>query len=181
MPQRSKLTPERTNTFLQAIELGSTIDLAAQAAGWSRALAHAYLAQGRHARTTLEEGGTITADDRRKLDFLDAYEKAEGTMARAALASIVRAAQDRRHWTAAAWLLERRFPETYGRRMVEVVGKDGGPVEIDVAASELLAELRALSGREAYTPNGAGRIRGGDVYTPENGSQPALPPAPEDG
>ena len=33
-------------------------------------------------------------------------------------------------WRAAAFLLERRFPEDYGKR-TEVTGKDGGPVKVD--------------------------------------------------
>lgn len=37
-------------------------------------------------------------------------------------------------WQASAWLLERRFPDEYGRRApVEVTGKDGGPVKLDEA------------------------------------------------
>ena len=34
-------------------------------------------------------------------------------------------------WQASAWLLERRFPDDYGRNKVEVTGKDGGAVEVE--------------------------------------------------
>ena len=33
-------------------------------------------------------------------------------------------------WRAAAFLLERRFPDDYGKRS-EVTGKDGGPVKVE--------------------------------------------------
>jgi len=165
MPRRSLLTPDAQATFLQAIELGATIKLAAQAAGWAEPTVYAYLADGRAARDLHTTGTKLTPDQRRKAEFVEAFEKAEGTMARNALAAVVRAAQRPQHWTAAAWLLERRFPETYGRRMVEVMGKDGGPIEVDVQAAELLAELRALGGREP-APNGSARIRNGSAYTP---------------
>jgi hypothetical protein len=54
------------------------------------------------------------------------------------LAIIGRAADE--HWQAAAWRLERRFPERYARnRRVELTGKDGGPVEIKITGPTLLA------------------------------------------
>jgi len=33
-------------------------------------------------------------------------------------------------WQAAAWKLERRYPEAYGRRRVEHTGADGGPISL---------------------------------------------------
>ena len=33
-------------------------------------------------------------------------------------------------WRAAAFILERRFPDDYGKRS-EVTGKDGGPVKVE--------------------------------------------------
>lgn len=36
------------------------------------------------------------------------------------------------HWTARAWLLERRFPEEFGRHRLEVSGPDGKPVPVDM-------------------------------------------------
>ena len=33
-------------------------------------------------------------------------------------------------WRAAAFLLERRFPDDYGKRS-EITGKDGGPVKVE--------------------------------------------------
>lgn len=32
-------------------------------------------------------------------------------------------------WQSAAWLLERRYPEHFGRRQVEVTGAGGGPIQ----------------------------------------------------
>lgn len=44
-------------------------------------------------------------------------------------------------WRASAWLLERRFPETWGRNRIEVTGKDGGPVAIAASIDAKLAQL----------------------------------------
>jgi hypothetical protein len=32
-------------------------------------------------------------------------------------------------WQAAAWILERRYPEHFGRRQLEVTGSGGGPIQ----------------------------------------------------
>ena len=65
------------------------------------------------------------------LDFYEDVKKAEGDAVAKWLGVIDKAALDGQ-WQAAAWKLERRYPETYGRRIIqtEVSGRDGGPVEI---------------------------------------------------
>lgn len=50
-------------------------------------------------------------------DFRDALEKAEARAEANLLEIIEQAAADPRNWTAAAWTLERRWPDRYGRRM----------------------------------------------------------------
>jgi hypothetical protein len=165
----SLFTEDRREAFLTATRLGTSRDLAASAAGWSRSAAFAYLERGRAARDLTR----IPARDRSFVEFVDAVEKAEATMVQAALAQIVRAAQMPQHWTAAAWLLERRFPETYGRRSVEVTGKDGGPIPVEVTASELLAQLRRVAEDEDKVEDHRRRLR---VVSPEviagNGHDP---------
>jgi hypothetical protein len=46
----------------------------------------------------------------------------------------------RPEWTAAAWCLERRSPEKWGRRQVEVVGSDGAPLEIRISWADAIKE-----------------------------------------
>lgn len=153
--QPTKLTPDAIERFLTGRRLGVPKKDCAALAGWSEALRCHFLAVGADARDRLEEGGTLTAKDRRCLDFLDADEKAEAQFKQAALARIVAAAQQPRHWTAAAWLLERRHPDEFGVRRVEVTGPNGGPIQVDVRASELLDRLRALTAGEPAS-NGHG-------------------------
>lgn len=43
-------------------------------------------------------------------------------------------------WTAAAWLLERRFPDEYGRNRLEITGKDGEPVKTESAVKIYLPD-----------------------------------------
>ena len=100
----SKLTPEVTKRICQAVKLGATYKLAAQAAGVSEKTFCVWMARGR-------EGGPGSA---KFVEFLQAIKDSEGEGAETCLAVIRKAALDG-IWTAAAWLLERRYPDLYGR------------------------------------------------------------------
>lgn len=72
--------------------------------------------------------------------FCAAVKAAESVSVDALAAKIEAAANDPRHWTAAAWLLERRNPQKYGKReRVEV--KQVPPEKL--TTEELLKELEA--------------------------------------
>lgn len=67
----------------------------------------------------------------------------------------------RKNWQAAAWFLERRYPEDYGRKLqAEITGKGGGPIQQAVQTDQLQARdlstptLREL--RDALTRAGNG-------------------------
>lgn len=91
-------TPETRDKLCQAIELGATYKLACQYAGISEATFYAW-----------------KADD---LEFLEAINKAEGKGAVSHLARIKQASTDG-NWQASAWILERRYPDEYGRRVID--------------------------------------------------------------
>lgn len=159
MARPSKMTAKAVDAFVKATELGATRELAAQAAGWSTTTAYRYLEAGRKAQERTEAGERLAVPDRRNREFWEAVQKAEGTMAQDALGAIRRAAQEDRTWQAAAWLLERRYPEMYGRRAVEVTGKEGGAIDVSVTAEDLLAQLRKLNGREEARNEHSRRLR----------------------
>lgn len=113
VPARSKYTPERVKRFLDAVRLGSTYRLAAAYAGISHETYANWLDS--------------------KPEFFAAVKEAEGVAVVGWLAKIEKAANDG-NWQAAAWKLERRLPEDFGRKdrqSVELTGKDGGPIELD--------------------------------------------------
>ena len=65
-------------------------------------------------------------------------------------------------WRAAAFMLERRFPDDYGRR-TEVTGKDGGPVKVDTKTEHVFQPTQevwddVLRERAKYE-----RLRDGDT------------------
>ncbi len=97
--------------------------------------------------------------------FLAAYEKAEGDFALRHLLLIGKAGTDGT-WQASAWLLERRYPEEYGRKVVqgqfEHSGPGGGPLEVATTTVPLgLTEEEA----EAYVKlcDSAAARRAGDA------------------
>lgn len=56
-------------------------------------------------------------------------------------------------WQAAAWRLERKFPDKFGKKdksHVELTGRDGGPIQID-AKAELISRISGLVARAAET------------------------------
>lgn len=79
--------------------------------------------------------------DRRYVGFLDAVEKAQSEADLRDLKTIREAAQAG-VWQAAAWRLERRHPQQWGRRRVEMTGAEGGPVDVEVREMTVLDLVR---------------------------------------
>lgn len=136
----SKLTPETQKRILEALSVGTTYALACQYAGITYATFRRWMVQGEQAKS-----GKFR-------DFYDAVKEAEGRAVVGWLAKIERAANEG-NWQAAAWKLERRYPEDFGRRdrisithsvheearrLAEQYGLD--PDEVIAEAEAILAE-----------------------------------------
>jgi len=111
MARRSKYEPARVARIIQAIDLGATYELAAHYAGISYE--------------------TFRDWRENKPAFSAAVKEAEGRAAVKWLAKIEQAASEG-NWTAAAWKLERRYPQDYGRTVQEqrVTGDAEKPISI---------------------------------------------------
>lgn len=123
MGRRSKLTPETVAKVAQAIKAGATRRLAAEYAGVGESTLLHWLAATTKATEPLRV----------------AVQKAEADSGVAALARIQTAAQNG-DWKAAAWILEHRFPNEYGRRSALAVAIAAAPVPTDYAAMERAAQ-----------------------------------------
>ena len=146
---REKYTPERVERIINAIRMGATQRLAASYAGVTE--------------------DTIIAWRKRHPDFLDAFKIAEGEASVGWLNVIENAAREGT-WQAAAWKLERRYPDEYGRQTVSVTGANGGAVNVNVnldAAREIIAERLA---RIAVARAGAGHRTDGEDGNADDGS-----------
>lgn len=116
---QSKYTPERVDKILKAIAVGATFGHACAYAGIDH--------------------DTFNNWRKRYSEFSDAVKEAEGKSVVGWLAKIEKAASDG-NWTAAAWKLERRFPDDYGRReKIEHANPDGTPLLEPVAQALLKA------------------------------------------
>jgi transposase len=130
----TKLTPQVQARIVQAIVGGNDITVAAAYAGIGKATFYLWLERGRKEMTRLEASpfARPRASETPFVDFIDAIEKAQADAETRNVALIAKAAQEGT-WTAAAWWLERKYPERWGRKdRHEVTGKDGEPFSITV-------------------------------------------------
>lgn len=114
MARKSKYEPERVQKILDAIRLGATHELACNYAGVSI--------------TTFYEWKST------KAEFSEAVKQAEGAGAVKWLERIEAAANEQ--WQAAAWKLERRYPEQYGRQIITQQVQGRIIVDLDADAND---------------------------------------------
>jgi hypothetical protein len=118
MPRPTKLTPETQARIIQALEAGNYFETACGYAGITSRTGYGWLEKGR------EETSGIY------FQFFQAVEKATSQAELKNVAIIQRAAMDT--WQAAAWWLERRAPDRWGRQRQEITGKDGSDIVVRI-------------------------------------------------
>lgn len=126
----TKLTSEIQNKIVTAIRAGNYIETAAAYAGISKNTLYDWLKRGAREKERLERNprARIKKSEAPYVEFSDAVEKAMAEAEIRDVAIIAKAAEE--NWQAAAWRLERKYPERWGRReKIEHVGKDDGPIE----------------------------------------------------
>lgn len=114
MAATTKWTQERGGRVLEAIGVGATYELAAAFAGVSEDT----LSRWRKGRSGAPA------------EFAEHVRLAEGRASIGWLAKIEREANNG-DWRAAAWKLERRYPQDYGKTVQELQGKDGGSIKVE--------------------------------------------------
>jgi hypothetical protein len=130
--RQTKLTPELQDRILAALRAGNYQETAAVYGGISRDTFYYWLERGR------DEPESIYSD------FSDAVEKAKADAEVRDVALIDKAAHDG-SWQAAAWKLERKFPNKWGRvNRTEISGPDGAPVKVDIDAKASLLQKLGL-------------------------------------
>ncbi len=135
----NKLEANRVNNIVQAIGLGASYEEAARLGGISYYTLNQWKKRGVLIETRLR-GKTLTDEERERLAVEPIYlfyrrvQEAEAANTVQLLALIDSAAQLPQHWQAAAWKLERRFPQRFGRTVVEHAG------QIDIRIREVVYE-----------------------------------------
>lgn len=154
MPRGSvtKLTEERAERILRALKLGAYLETVAAAGGINRDTLLVWVRDGNRG---IDKANRLASKlSKPPADPLDLLPKKEAHFARfaqqynaalvdaelRALTLVQKAAQGEKGvpavWQAAAWFLERRNPERWGRRRVEVTGADGGVVRAQIFLPE---------------------------------------------
>jgi hypothetical protein len=114
--RKTDLTPEMEARVAQLLKAGNYFETTAVLVGKSKVTLYSWIRRGRRERHRLEEDSR--AKERRSeapfIAFLNAVEKAQAHAEVVDVAAI--SAGARVSWQAAAWRLERKFPERWGRR-----------------------------------------------------------------
>ncbi len=179
-----ELTEGVVKEIVMGVNLGSSIELAANAAGISYATVRRWLAQGKK-----DEKADVESDFR---SFRSAIQKAKGKRASRWLARIEEAAKE--SWQAAAWKLERTHPDLFGRviQRLEHAGVPGKPLQLQQQTETFIAlatpealELHerlldiAVGRATGSRPGLPGRSRGGGQRRPVDRLPPPQAPQPE--
>lgn len=136
MGRPSKLNADVSEQIAASIRAGATIEVAAEAAGITAATFHDWMKRG-----TLP--GKPNAPHRAFRELVD-QARAEGEVA--LVGRIARASQNG-SWAAAAWLLERRYPERWAKASERKKdGDDAKPVD-PFAKLDELAPRRAQAAK----------------------------------
>ncbi len=156
----SKLTPERVERICGALRRGHSRSTAAVLAGIGKSTFFAWMA--------VADGPDAPQDF---VDFREAIKMAEAEGERE-LVDIIRSAAAST-WTAAAWLLERKFPDRWAKRIkanvaIEPPAGYGDDVLRNIAESKNAAELAARTADyarrgvpfESWDPDAQALMRG---------------------
>lgn len=151
--QTTKFTPERREVILYAISRGMTYSLSAQSAGISYSGYLGWMKRGEAEVEADEKWHELPADERigdppviteYGIFYLD-VKKAESDAVQRWVDRIQDAAEDDKHWHAAAWMLERRYPREYGQHTT-VAGDPDNPLVMPVQPT--IVEVRLTT--DAY-------------------------------
>ena len=137
----TKISAEIIDQIINSIKLGAYIETACAYAGVSKDTFYRWLKKAAR-----------SGKDSLYSRLSDAVEKAQAESELRSLMILEKASQEGQ-WQAAAWRLERKFPDKWGRReKVELSGKDGGPIEYSNLNEE---DLRARAAKIAERLKGS--------------------------
>lgn len=141
--QKSKILDEATRkTVIDSVAMGLTYEVACANASVSYRSFRNWVLRGQRAI------GNKALFKRRKeqiyIQFVQDIQKAEAQAETVLIRRVRDASKEPTRWQAAAWLLERRYPERYGRRdrvAMEHSGDQENPIPLEVSVAEEMIEM----------------------------------------
>lgn len=138
MARPTKLNFDTQNKIITAIRAGNYIETAAAYAGVNKSTLYEWLKRGEREKQRVAENSRyrIRKSEKPYVEFSNAVEKALAEAEIRDVAIIAKAAQEQ--WQAAAWRLERKFPDRWGRKdKVDLsADKDGFKVIVEYVDKE---------------------------------------------
>lgn len=132
MARPTKLTPEVRDKIVKAISAGAYATVAAKAAGIGESTYFRWLEEATKENAKPE-----------LVEFRESVKEAEA-QAEIANIALIRTAAQAGTWQAAAWYLERKHAERWGRTtklQAELSGPNGNPIQIEDAKAAVMALL----------------------------------------
>jgi type IV secretory pathway TrbF-like protein len=136
---RGKLTPQIEADIVELIKAGNYVDHACSTVGIHKSTYYDWLAKAK-----------ASTRYNKYVRFSDAVEKAQGWSIARDVAIITKASE--KYWQAAAWKLERKHPDRFGRQRVDVqvTGKiDATVTHITKSDQEVIREALGLVAQSA--------------------------------
>lgn len=142
----SKWSIEIEDELVKTIKAGNYLETAAAFAGLSLSTIRDWIRRGEREYNRLNDDPTAKPikSETPYMDFSLAIRKAQAEAEIRDVVIIGNAARE--SWQAAAWRLERKFPDRWGRKdKYEMSGPGGGPVQVEEIREKLLQKFNALN------------------------------------
>jgi transposase-like protein len=156
-----KLTPKMKEDLLKMIVTGNYIETAAAFVGIAQQTLREWIRRGeREAHRLISDPDAMPIKSEEKyLDITQAIKQAQAESEVRDVVLIGRAAQDQ--WQAAAWRLERRYPDRWGKKeRHELTGANGGPVQFEEIRERLLKKITEINAEEHSDRDGRKYLNG---------------------
>lgn len=132
MARPIKLNEQIQNKIITAIRAGNYIETAAAYAGITKSTLYDWLKRGEREKQRVAKNprNRIRKEEAIFVGFSNAVEKALAEAEIRDVAIIGKAAEE--YWQAAAWRLERKFPDRWGRKKLDIDMKHSGDIEVEI-------------------------------------------------
>lgn len=150
MTRGPKLDRHLIDKLCDHIRIGTYVEIAVAACGVAKKTFYEWIKEGRLAFEKGERGLLLNPRENMLRKFLVSIQQASAESEHRDLQNIDKAAQNPKHWQAAAWKLERRYPKRWGRREEVHVG---GGLAHDHQISVQGAIVQVIQHIEGQIPN----------------------------
>lgn len=140
MSRPTKLNYKMQEQIVQAIRAGNYIETAASYAGINKTTLYDWLRRGAREKERVANNNRarIRKEEQPYVEFSNAVEKALAEAEMRDVLTISKAAEEQ--WQAAAWRLERKFPDRWGRRMLDIKASHVVESKDDARLRTIIAE-----------------------------------------